>query len=80
MLLNCHGQDTLNVKVKDDTLKIKILPKRKSQRAILEDNGDTTWITPVTSCDCYYKFAAEIKNLSGQPKVITVNKKILTKS
>lgn len=80
MLLNCNGQDTISIRFKGDTLKIKVLPTRKSQRVIIEDNGDTTLVTSTAACDCYYKFAAEIKNLPGQPKVISVNKKNLTKS
>jgi hypothetical protein len=79
MHLNCNGQDTLGLKLKGDTLKIKVLPTRKSQRAIVEDNGDTTWITPNAACVCYYRFTAEIKNLPGQPKVVSVNRKVLTK-
>ncbi len=79
MLLNCCGQDSLGVKLKGDTLKIRILPKRKNQFKVEGDNGDSTWTTVTCACDCYYKFDAEIKNLPRQPKVISVNKKILTK-
>jgi hypothetical protein len=79
VLLNCRGQDTLSVKLKNDTLKLRVLPKRKSQYPIIENNGDTTWVTPISKCDCYYKFSAEIKKMPSRPKVVMVNKEILTK-
>lgn len=78
MLLNCCGQDTLSVKIKGDTLKLKILAKRKSQFKVTV-KGDTIWAKPECECECYFKFEAEIKYLPTLPKVISVNKQILAK-
>lgn len=79
MLLNCCGQDSLGIELKGDTLSLQVLSVRKSQVKIPGDNGDFIWVTPFCTCECYFKFESDIKNLSRKPIVISVNKKILKK-
>lgn len=75
--LNCCGQDTLLLNMEKDTLKIKVWPTRKSMTRVARANGDSTWFVPYCSCDCYYKFEAEIVDMTRQPKFVSVNQKVL---
>ena len=79
MLLNCCDQDTIKLKFKSDTLKIKITSRTKYIIKKINGKSDTTVLYSKgdCECDCYFKFDVQIKNLSLKPKFIKVNKVFL---